>query len=63
MKGCGVFIASACRALLRRAEFRFKGFGFGVLGGSWVVISGVTSAPNMGYNYSYPTFNRTVNYH
>ena len=26
-----------------------------LLGGSWVVISGVFQPPKMGYNYSYPT--------
>ena len=39
-------------------EMDEEGPGFGVarllLGGSWVVISGVISPPNMGYNYGYP---------
>ena len=33
-----------------------------MLGGSWVVISAAISPPNMGYNYSYPTYNPTYNY-
>ena len=32
-----------------------------LLGGSWAVLSGVISPPNMGYNYSYPTYNPTYN--
>ena len=38
----------------------WKGFGLenpeALLGGSWVVIGGVISPPNMGYKYSYPTY-------
>ena len=30
-----------------------------LLGGSWVVISGGYKSPNMGYKYSYPTYNLT----
>ena len=33
-----------------------------VLGGSWVVISGATSPPNMAYKYSYPNYNPIYNY-
>ena len=33
-----------------------------LLGGSWVVISGVIKSPNMGYNYSYLTSSPTHNY-
>ena len=33
-----------------------------LLGGSRVVVSGVFKSRNMGYKYSYPTYNPTYNY-
>ena len=33
------------------------------LGGSWVVISGVLSPPNMGHKYGYPTYNPLITTH
>ena len=38
-----------------------KGFG-ALLAGSWVVIRWGCKSPNMGYKYSYPTYNPIYNY-
>ena len=35
--------------------------GKAMLGGSWVVISGGYKSPNIGNNYSYPTYDPTYN--
>ena len=33
-----------------------------LLGGSWMVFKWGYKSPNMGYNYSYLTYNRTYSY-
>ena len=58
---CQVFVSGGSQDDMIRRWGSIAPFSRPLLGGSWVVISGVMKSPNLGYNYSYPTYHPTYN--